>query len=80
MTADGGGPVHYQQQVLAPVPRPDFGTGFCAQSTPNAILPGQAGFGALWVTNGESHGSVSRINPATGTVTAGARSSVSWSG
>jgi len=37
--------VHYQQQVLAPVPRPDFGTGFCAQSTPNAILPRQAGRG-----------------------------------
>ena len=28
-----------------------------------------AGFGALWVTNGDSSGSVSRINPATGTVT-----------
>jgi streptogramin lyase len=28
-----------------------------------------AGFGALWVTNGDSNGSVSRINPATGTVT-----------
>jgi streptogramin lyase len=27
------------------------------------------GFGALWVTNGDSNGSVSRINPATGTVT-----------
>lgn len=28
-----------------------------------------AGFGALWVTNGDSSGSVSRIDPATGTVT-----------
>lgn len=28
-----------------------------------------AGFGALWVTNGDSNGSVSRINPATGAVT-----------
>ena len=28
-----------------------------------------AGFGALWVTNGDSNGSVSRINPATGIVT-----------
>jgi streptogramin lyase len=28
-----------------------------------------AGFGALWVTNGDSNGSVSRVNPATGTVT-----------
>jgi streptogramin lyase len=28
-----------------------------------------AGFGALWVTNGDSNGSVSRINPATSTVT-----------
>ena len=28
-----------------------------------------AGFGALWVTNGNSSGSVSRINPATGAVT-----------
>jgi hypothetical protein len=26
--ADGGGPVYYQQQVLATVPRSDFGTGF----------------------------------------------------
>jgi len=28
VTADGGGPVFYQQQVLATVPRSDFGTGF----------------------------------------------------
>jgi streptogramin lyase len=28
-----------------------------------------AAFGALWVTNGDSNGSVSRINPATGAVT-----------
>lgn len=28
-----------------------------------------AGFGALWVTNGDANGSVSRINPATGAVT-----------
>jgi streptogramin lyase len=28
-----------------------------------------ASFGALWVTNADSNGSVSRINPATGTVT-----------
>jgi hypothetical protein len=28
VTADGGGPVYYQQQVLATVPRPDFGPGF----------------------------------------------------
>ena len=28
VTADGGGPVYYQQQVLATVPRPDFGSGF----------------------------------------------------
>jgi DNA-binding beta-propeller fold protein YncE len=28
-----------------------------------------AGFGALWVTNGNENGSVSRINPATGAVT-----------
>jgi hypothetical protein len=28
VTADGGGPVYYQQQVLAAVPRSDFGTGF----------------------------------------------------
>jgi len=28
VTADGGGPVYYQQQVLATVPRPGFGTGF----------------------------------------------------
>jgi hypothetical protein len=26
--ADGGGPVYYQQQVLATVPRSDFGPGF----------------------------------------------------
>jgi streptogramin lyase len=28
-----------------------------------------ASFGAVWVTNADSNGSVSRINPATGTVT-----------
>jgi hypothetical protein len=28
VTADGGGPVYYQQQVLATVPRSGFGTGF----------------------------------------------------
>jgi hypothetical protein len=28
VTADGGGPVYYQQQVLATVPRADFGSGF----------------------------------------------------
>jgi hypothetical protein len=28
VTADGGGPVYYQQQVLATVPRADFGTRF----------------------------------------------------
>jgi hypothetical protein len=28
VTADEGGPVYYQQQVLATVPRSDFGTGF----------------------------------------------------
>jgi hypothetical protein len=28
VTADGGGPVYYQQQVLATVPRADFGAGF----------------------------------------------------
>ena len=28
VTADGGGPVYYQQQVLATVPRADFGTSF----------------------------------------------------
>jgi hypothetical protein len=28
VTADGGGPVYYQQQVLATVPRSDFGTRF----------------------------------------------------
>jgi hypothetical protein len=28
VTADGGGPVYYQQQVLATVPRSHFGTGF----------------------------------------------------
>ena len=28
VTADGGGPVYYQQQVLATVPRSDFGTGY----------------------------------------------------
>jgi hypothetical protein len=28
VTADGGGPVYYQQQVLATVPRSAFGTGF----------------------------------------------------
>jgi hypothetical protein len=28
VTADGGGPVYYQQQVLATVPRIDFGTGY----------------------------------------------------
>jgi hypothetical protein len=28
VTADGGGPVYYQQQVLATVARSDFGTGF----------------------------------------------------
>jgi hypothetical protein len=28
VTADGGGPVYYQQQVLATVPRSDFGPGF----------------------------------------------------
>ncbi len=28
VTADGGGPVYYQQQVLATVPRSDFGSGF----------------------------------------------------
>ena len=27
-TADGGGPVYYQQQVLATVPRKDIGSGF----------------------------------------------------
>jgi hypothetical protein len=26
--ADGGGPVYYQQQVLATVPRSQFGAGF----------------------------------------------------
>ena len=28
VSADGGGPVYYQQQVLATVPRTDFGSGF----------------------------------------------------
>jgi hypothetical protein len=28
VAADGGGPVYYQQQVLATVPRSDFGAGF----------------------------------------------------
>ncbi len=28
VTADEGGPVYYQQQVLATVPRSDFGTGY----------------------------------------------------
>ena len=28
VTADGGGPVYYQQQVLASVPRSTFGTGY----------------------------------------------------
>jgi hypothetical protein len=28
VTADSGGPVYYQQQVLAAVPRSDFGSGF----------------------------------------------------
>ena len=28
VSADGGGPVYYQQQVLATVPRADFGSGF----------------------------------------------------
>jgi hypothetical protein len=28
VTADDGGPVHYQQQVLATVPRSQFGTGY----------------------------------------------------
>jgi hypothetical protein len=28
VTADGGGPVYYQQQVLATVPRADFGASF----------------------------------------------------
>ena len=28
VTADAGGPVYYQQQVLATVPREDFGGGF----------------------------------------------------
>jgi len=28
VTADGGGPVYYQQQVLATVPRSDFGNRF----------------------------------------------------
>jgi hypothetical protein len=28
VTADGGRPVYYQQQVLATVPRSDFGAGF----------------------------------------------------
>jgi hypothetical protein len=28
VTADGGGPVYYQQQVLATMPRSDFGAGF----------------------------------------------------
>jgi hypothetical protein len=28
VTADGGGPVYYQQQVLATVPRTDFGSGY----------------------------------------------------
>ena len=28
VTADSGGPVYYQQQVLATVPRTDFGSGF----------------------------------------------------
>jgi hypothetical protein len=28
VSADGGGPVYYQQQVLATVPRSDFGSGF----------------------------------------------------
>jgi hypothetical protein len=28
VTADHGGPVYYQQQVLATVPRSDFGAGF----------------------------------------------------
>jgi hypothetical protein len=28
VTGDGGGPVYYQQQVLATVPRSGFGTGY----------------------------------------------------
>ena len=28
VTADGGGPVYYQQQILATAPRSDFGAGF----------------------------------------------------
>jgi hypothetical protein len=28
VTADSGSPVYYQQQVLATVPRSDFGSGF----------------------------------------------------
>jgi hypothetical protein len=28
VTADEGGPVYYQQQVLATVPRADFGAGY----------------------------------------------------
>jgi hypothetical protein len=28
VTADGGGPVYYQQQVLGKVPRSTFGSGF----------------------------------------------------
>jgi hypothetical protein len=28
VTADDGGPVYYQQQVLATVPRTEFGTGY----------------------------------------------------
>jgi hypothetical protein len=28
VTADGGGPVYYQQQVLATAPRSDFGAGY----------------------------------------------------
>ena len=28
VTADTGGPVYYQQQMLATVPRTDFGSGF----------------------------------------------------
>jgi hypothetical protein len=28
VTADEGGPIYYQQQVLATVPRTDFGVGY----------------------------------------------------
>jgi hypothetical protein len=55
VTADDRGPVYYQQQVLASVPRTEFGTGYwpAAASVGGPILEGgasraQSGLRSSW--------------------------------